>query len=524
MQKAQSLRGYLSIFRRRFPVIFGIAVVVTVAAIAYGAHQSPAYQATAQVLLNRQQQDLASALAGQPTGAAEAFDNGRLAFSQAAIAESPEVALNTLHALRLSGTPAQVQDHVSVQGTAQDDILTFTATSGSPAEATTLANEYAAQYVSYRQFLDTASIKVAEANLAQLLAQTKASGTPNAALVTYLSEHDQELRTLQSLQAGNSEVVATATTATKIRPTLRRDALLGLLLGLVLGVGAALVVEEFDTRVRDDDQAAALLGLPLLGRIPRVGRAEASGSGPLTRLEPTGPVAEAFRIVKTSLDFSSVDVPLSCVMVTSALPAEGKSTVAANLAVAAARSGQTVALVDLDLRRPTIARQFGIESSEGLTTVATGRTQLARALVEVGATPRLDTAEEADVGPRLFVLPAGPTPPDPGAFVQSEAVASIINELRSQVELIVIDTPPLLPVSDPLSISRMADGVVVVSRLDVVRRNSLVEAARVLGRMKVRVVGVVINASSGHPVYRYDYYQGNYSEASAAPAGELAAS
>jgi len=218
--------------------------------------------------------------------------------------------------------------------------------------------------------------------------------------------------------------------------------------------------------------------------------------------DPSGLQAEAFRMLRTNLEFARLDRSVVTIVVTSAIEEEGKSTTAANLAVALARSGQRVALVDLDLRRPTQAALFGIES-RGLTAVALGHVSLHEAVVDV---------EHGGDG-RLLLLPSGPVPPDPGEFVATEAVRDIIGELRDGADTVLIDAPPSLRVGDPLTLSARADAVLVVSRLGEVRRQMLNDLARQLATVPTPVLGFVATGSAeGDAEYGYGAYQRQYGQ------------
>jgi non-specific protein-tyrosine kinase len=220
--------------------------------------------------------------------------------------------------------------------------------------------------------------------------------------------------------------------------------------------------------------------------------------------EPNGVEAEAFRMLRTNLEFANLERDAHAIMVTSALEAEGKSTTVANLALALARTGKRVVLVDLDLRRPYLDRFFDLGERPGLTDVALGRVSLERALTPLAITePRGDEAEpekehtedghENGNGngngnrkstPRargmLEVLPSGPIPPDTGEFVGSQKLAGILDKLRKRADVVLIDAPPLLHVGDAMTLSARVDALLVVCRLNVVRRPVLNELARVL--------------------------------------------
>ena len=258
----------------------------------------------------------------------------------------------------------------------------------------------------------------------------------------------------------------------------------GVVLGLTLGVLAALARETFDTRVRDAGVLAELTDLPVLGSVP----AWAAKSGRVVvTTAPHSPAAESFRQLRTNLEFLRVagedeghPAGGHVLAVTSSLSAEGKSTVAANLAVSLAETGARVLLVDADLRRPAVADVLGIEGGVGLTTVLAGQATVDQIV--------------QDWGPNgLQVLPSGAVPPNPAELLASPAMRRFVAELRTAYDYVVIDTTPVLPVADASVLSRVVDGVVVVANARRVRRGQLVQCLGDLSRVSANVLGVVLN-------------------------------
>ena len=280
-----------------------------------------------------------------------------------------------------------------------------------------------------------------------------------------------------------------------VRPRTSLNVTFGLLVGLMLGLGAALAAEHLDTSVRTSESLETVTGAPVLGSIPAL----AAATLPLPVAQDHGSApSEAFRKLRTNLSFLTVDREGICCAVTSSTAAEGKSTVAANLALAHAHAGKRVVLVDTDLRRPVVHELFGLRQEVGTTSVLLDRVKLDDAL------------QYPDPDGLLAVLVSGPVPPNPSELLGSRRMAELITELRSRADVVLLDCAPTLPVTDPLVVARFTDGVLVVTRAKATNRmqvQATVDACRKAG---VKVLGAVLNGArqsdSGQSGYYQEYY------------------
>lgn len=216
----------------------------------------------------------------------------------------------------------------------------------------------------------------------------------------------------------------------------------------------------------------------------------------VTHADPTAAASEAFRVLRTNLQFMGLDKPLRSIVITSATPGEGKSTTAANLAVAFAQAGTSVCLVDADLRRPMVAKYFGLANWTGLTTALVSAEGLDSCLVESSV-------------PGLTVLPSGPIPPNPAEILGSGRMTKLLGELEERFEMVVVDTPPLLAVTDAAVLAPKVGGVILVVRAGQVARQQAEKAKAALESVQAKILGVVLDAveAKGAEGYYYYYYQ-----------------
>jgi polysaccharide biosynthesis transport protein len=524
--QGSSLRDYVRVVRRRKWIILQAVVLVPFAAVIFSLHQPKKFEASAQVLLSRQ--NLANALTGaqDPSVYTQA---DRIAQTQADVARVPTIADRVLRRLAINDrTVGQFLASSSVAARPNADLLDFSVTDRDAALAQQLASAYADEFTIYRRQLDTSALQRARVSVQRRIKQLELTHAEKSPLYASLVERDQQLATMQALQTSNAYVVQEATKAVQVQPKPTRNGVLGFALGLVLGIGLAFLWEALDTRVRTAEEIGERLGgVPLLARLPEPPKRLRSKDRLAMLADPTGLDAEAFRMLRTNIDFVRLDRHAKTILVTSAVQEEGKSTTVANLAVALARSGQRVVLVDLDLRRPFLHRFFGLEGP-GLTQVALGHVELDHALVNVALTgtalarPGVNGNGNGNgkavvvkrngngngnghVGGMLTVLPSGPIPPDPGEFVGTHALAEILEQLAERADIVLIDTPPALQVGDAMTLSSKVDGVILVSRMNVVRRNMLGELRRLLDRSPTAKLGFVVTGAA-----QEDGYGGGY--------------
>jgi capsular exopolysaccharide synthesis family protein len=334
------------------------------------------------------------------------------------------------------------------------DILTFSVTSSSPEQAMQLATAYAEAFRAYKLRLHIG---------------------PRA------------------------EIVETANQAVKVGPKTVRNAVLALFLGVTLALIVVFLTDAADSRVRSADTIREALGLRLLGELPPPPSRLAKRSALVMLAEPTSHEAEPFRILRVGLEFANSEHDARSIMFTSAGDGEGKTTTAANLAVALARAGRRVVLIDADLRRPNLHNVFGLEARPGLADVELGEVTLAQAMRPIRVAESPATIEAArrtstrDSG-SLEVLTAGLALPDPDELGAERALGRIVQRARERADVVLIDAAPLL-VGDAIALSGHVDAVVLVARLSALRKSTLANLGRILESSPAAKLGFVLTGA-----------------------------
>jgi len=483
----------LSVLRRRKWLALLAVTLTPSVAVGLSLRQPPLYRATAEVLLN--QQGLAASVtgAGDPSAG---MDPARELQTLSELAATPVVAQRVVRALHLRDRNASaVLTAATVAAKPDADLLVFTVVDRDARLAARIATSFATEFTRYRQQLDKNSFARARARIeARLRGLDRSSG-----LYSSLVQSEERLDTVQALQSSNAAIVRDASGATQFQPRPVRSGILGLLVGFVFAAILAVLAEALDTRVRSTQEIEKLLGLPLLARIPEP-EAWMQRTGNLSMLaDPHSIQADAYGILRTNVDFFNLEHGARTIMVTSALDQEGKSTTAANLAIALSRAGQRVILVDLDLRRPMLQRFFKTGDRLGITDVVEGKATIS-------------FADDEHEGGSFAVVTTGTLPADAAEFIGGRALAQTLADLREHADIVIVDAPPLLAVGDAIALSGKVDAMIVLTRLGVVRRRAITELKRVLKACPAKKIGFVVTGAENDEDYRGGYgYSYSYS-------------
>jgi polysaccharide biosynthesis transport protein len=488
-----SFRTYLQILRRRKWWVGSIAVLGLAASLAFSLTAHKQYSATAQLLV---QPSLDTSGIGasqlQPVTQTDVETELQLVMSapvQQAVRK------------QLGSTPTVAASEVG-----QTNVIAVTADSQAPSRASLIANLYANAFVQYRQAVEARSLTTAEAQLRsqisslgqQLSAFGNNTNSPAASALlnqqAVLKEQLAQMQVSGAVDTGDVVLVTPAQTPTApSSPKPDQDALLGLAAGLALGLGAAFLRESLDDRLTSKEATEHAGGAPVLAMTPAVTWRRQKKPLVVAVVDPTSPAAESYRSLRTSLQFVRQGQPLRSMVVTSPGVNEGKTSTLANLGVVFAQAGESVVLLSCDLRRPRIGDFFGLDEQVGLTSILLGQRTLEETLVPVPGFCR------------LTLLPSGPVPPNPAELLNSAQAQEIFARLRHHFDLVLIDSPPVLPVTDAAVLARQADATLLLAAAGQTRRADLRRAVEKLEQVNAKMLGIVLNKVSRQTERTYGY-------------------
>ncbi len=446
------LRDYWNTIRRRW---VSVAVCFLLALAVAGAitwQMTPQYESRAQLFISTSESDTSTAYQGG------LYATQRVASYAELVNESRQLAERVSNSLGGELDPDQLQQNVTATVKPETVILELAVVDPDAARARDVAQAYAE-------------------GLSELVSDLE---TPPG----------RDVAPIKATIVDNAQI-----SSEPVSPQPLRNLGLAAVLGLLLGVALAVARELLDTSVSSADDVADVTDAPILGNIHS--DSSAVGQPPAAVLKSPTPWSEAFRVLRTNMQYVEVDHDRRVFVVSSSLPAEGKSTTAVNLAITLALAKQRVVLIDCDLRRPLVAERLELDDAVGTTSVLIGQVALDEALQE-------------HRGSGLAVLTAGPIPPNPSELLQSIAMEKLLHELRDQYDVVLLDAPPLLPVTDAALLAAQADGAIVVVRHGKTSREQLRHALDRVEAVDAKIAGVVMNqtpakkSSSGYG-YGYGY-------------------
>ena len=440
-------KQFLLVLRRRWRSAVAVFLVALAIAGAISYLITPKYESTSRVIVS-----VNAGTAGEASQATYFLQNRVTSYAD--LAKSTELAERVINTLDLDMTAQELSDEISTEVVESTSVIAITVKDEDPHQAQTIAEVVTSEFKSYAEEIET----IGEGRESQI-----------ALNVTDKPEYN-----------GNP-----------VEPNTLLNLIAGGLIGLLLGVGLAVARELLDRTVRTADHIAEVTEAPVLASI---GFDNEIRSAPLlTDLGAFAARTEAFRLLRTNLQFIDIDQRARVLVVTSAVPGEGKTMTSTNLAVALAQTGRTVLVIDADLRRPRVASTLGVDPAIGLTTALVGKAEI-------------EDAIQVHEPSGLHVLASGAKPPNPTEILQSRVTHDLIRRLRQSYDMIIIDAPPLLPVADASVLSTLADGSILVVRHGQTTRDQITEAVNRLSQVGGRLYGVVVNMVAKRAIGSYYYY------------------
>jgi succinoglycan biosynthesis transport protein ExoP len=516
-RKGAELRDSFGVvWRRRWSILL-VTFVVTGLAVWLSSRQTPIYESRASVLV--EPVDLGAA--------SEAPDDLNMA-TESQLMASTQVAEIAARRLGITADPRILLDDLTVEQEPDTEILEVRYRAPDPARAQRLASAFARSYLGFRKATAIGQIEQAaediqreiealEARLLEVQRQIARLPVTSFTRVTLEAEAtsinnlilERQLEMSFGLpdQVMPGRVIQPATLpSSPVNPGYAVAVALGVAIGAVVGIGLAFLRERLSQRLRSSEEAEDHLGAPVLGMIPRVPQWHRRSKPMLITLTGRGsPAAEAYRILRTSVVSVATEAGVKSIVVTSAHRGEGKSATVANLGVVLARADKRVVLVSADLRRPRLHQFFQGDGAQGLSDVLAGRLSLGAAVHEIRLPRRPDTADVSSG--RLRILPSGPVPEGPAELLTPDRVSAVLRALEEMADIVLIDAPPLLPVTDALVLAQVADGVLVILGPSGVERSSVSVVRQRLDKVGAHVIGAVLNGPDAHIAHaNYSYY------------------
>ena len=540
------LRDYLRVLARQWRLIAGITVTVLAVAVATSLLQTPIYESSVEIAIE-------PVRSGADAALEDLLLRDEIVETERRVITSTNVTSRVIEDVGLDMPSSQLLKQVSVRAIPNTRVVTISATDTDADWASAVANSFATSYLDYRRDRALDEVTAARANLSErsqelqeeidaierelgpvtstgsLSPDDQALAAQRDALSQQVAQVAIQLASLdpgsEAIRGGGEILVPAEPANSPISPKPLRTGVLALVLGLMLGVGAAFLRDHFDDVIRtEDDVKRAADGQPIVGRLTAWDD-PAADQKLITLVDPFAANSEEFGALAANVRFALLSRSGRhaagegragrSVAITSSGPGEGKTSVAGNLAVAAASAGRRVILVGADLRKPTLARRFGLPDGAGLTDALvnaadlTDPSKLASHLVDVGI-------------PRLRLLPAGSIPPNPTELLASAQMSWLHEALSEMADLIVYDTPPVLPVADTLELAHHADLTFIVARAEQCHRRELQHSIERLRGVGAEVGGVVVNGvTGGRKGYGYGYgaYGYGYKSAEYRPRG-----
>jgi Mrp family chromosome partitioning ATPase/capsular polysaccharide biosynthesis protein len=525
------LEDYLRILRERAWVVLACVVIVFVAALVTSLQTTPLYRASAEIVYEKSSLTIAVFgydITGYDYDRQRTIETAIAAVGRnQAIAEDVKAQLATAESPGAEKSPAELAGMTSASASENNYLVSISAVSKDPEEAAAVANAFADRFILFRKEEARALVTEARDVLeSELQAMTPSELTSDRGLS--MQNRYESLRIMEAAQHGDFRMMKRANVpGLPFTPQTGRNVILALVIGLALGLGLAFLLEYLDKRIKDEKTLERVSGLPVLASVPVVGRSWRRTRSGERSVEVIGfasdrsHLLEAFRTLRSSLQYFNVDGELRKILVTSAVPLEGKTVTTVNLGISLALSGKRVIILEADLRRPMVHDYLGLPNEVGLSNVLAGASSLPGALQQVAMDPFIPArSRKGENGlsasllrKNLYCITSGPLPPNPAELLQSARMSDVISELESMADYLLVDTPPVLPVSDAVTLAPNVDAVILAARLHSSTRDEIRAVRETLQRAGAHVIGVVaggVKTGRGY-YYKRGYHYAGYS-------------
>jgi polysaccharide biosynthesis transport protein len=506
---------YFRVVRERKWIILAVVIVAVGLATAYSLYQTPVYQASADLL--RETAALDQTLFG--TSVFQFQDAGRQLQTGASLVKIDAIGRMVKADLGSTRSVQSLLAMVGVTALKDSDIIRISVKSSSPQEAAAVADSFAGQFIKYRQEANRSILAATDEKVMTELSQMTPAELETASAATLKQKHE-ELGILQAMQTGGYELVQQASTpSSPTSPRPVRNAGFALIGGLFLGVLLAFLIDYLDRRIKGEDVMEQEFGLPVLASVPQISRHWTDRSGQRSReaigfTDDQSQFLESFRTLRSSLRFYQLNQKSQTLLITSGLPQEGKTVTVVNLAFSLALSGARVIVLEADLRRPMLHQYLGLDNGFGVSDVLAGAGTFTESLQMVRVPDFVSHAGDAratspgsTMQGEFLCMTSGPLPPNPAELLSSSRMGDLMAAAAESADYVLIDTPPVLLVSDALNLADQTDGVIVAARMRETRIEEAREVRTILERSGCRVLGLVVNGVSRK---RGAYYRGRY--------------
>jgi non-specific protein-tyrosine kinase len=509
------LKDYLEVIKRRKWWIITAVVVITLAALVYSSFfQEKLYQAVSRVVIK--EKPLESNIFTELNLEELSTQPERSMQTQVELLKSKTLALRVINALQLELTPEELMKKISVEPLGKTNIIEVKVVDGRAILAKDIANQCVLEYQSWRRDENVKEVSTAIGEVWDVLQQTKDEAITfsrdiekryagksipeelkvqqEIAFNSYvdLQRTYRQLTIAEDLMSGGLEVLMDEDPpAHPIQPRPVRNSVLAFFVGSLLGFGLAFLVDYLDDTIKTREDVEKLFELPVLGEIPRSPEARERSIAMVA--SPKATIAEAFRALRTNIQFINFEQDLKLVMFTSPGPGEGKTSMVVNLGMALAEAGHRVLVISADMRKPKLHEYFHFDNKKGLSTVLIGRATMEECL-------RTSTL------PHLKVLTSGPIPPNPSELLGSRRMSEVMEEGRAMADFVLLDMPPVLAATDAQVLGPRVDGAVLVVSKGTSRREEARKTKELLQQVKTRMLGIVLNNVEEVASYEYYYY------------------